>query len=1056
MNISPVSNNFRYKNSDVKNNRQTNSIAFKGLINDIESKYRSKKQELAINPVTNKPDYMYTNVASMIYSQRFDEPEKILEAIVDKKTGYVAFDELDGIISLVSKKIGATPFWNFIFKIDNLKSSLRSGLWDKNYGGFLPNEIDYALALNTFKDNEGHFRKRNENFFYSTLKAGAKGYDKNSMISLKDVCEIVELSKDEKGVVNPMRGALGLFVLRTVKNYDIARTFLKFSKTRPDEQNHKIMKTINKELSGSFKNKIANFPCYSRYCFDENGEKIPEMFDFAQSLIDKNDTTYCGWQFVIFANDKEAKDFILENLTDGPKFNWEAYYFGKFINELGTSFSFEEAANYATRYRNVKGTYEGLVDVVQACSFLDDNQEEQIEEYNFFVDSKVLEDIIVFNELMHTANYEGDVNPDYISQILTYDFRAELLPYDDRVQLLNAINVITPLLDECEESPSINRLKEVLPDAVIDLNNLLRKEDISLPISAGTKKEFISKILASCSDNFSDFERTIVDFIPQLEQMTDGIPLKYSREQFIQDLFSISGDIEENMELIKKTGINGVMLSENDDSVVGVNGILTTENLDLSNEKEKKIYDIVNRFLYQNTAQTGNNELDNYLNVIFKAIPEFLSVVQKKQHKTQKYTMDVHMLLAMAYSIQNPEYMQLKQNEKAYLKFAALLHDIAKKEAIIDSGHQYLSSEYVDSIASKFFSHPEIRNKIVEFVCSHHWLAGYNTGESDAVETAFQFRKDGDFKMAKIMAESDLKAVREEFYDRYSHALIEDNMLPIQESIEAFNASLNPYYTHSFVNKAKLKNIKQVFDGKEYSVVDLKKLDDNADVSEFGFAYGTKKSDLKLCVHMVDDEKIDLSLKTVKTLTKPTNQGVVSASIITPDITRTYRNRNHGLLLAQPVNNILAAYQNNIYSGYRKSLDLMLCELCDEDSKMHEYREMFRWKLFARLGIDDSVESAYEYADLAKNYLSKITSISQIDPDLEFELGGKKFNGEALANAINDVNNEIIDLRGLNHNELILYLPRIEGVVSKAESLEEIPEELLEFANANNLPVVLI
>ncbi|MBE7708705.1 MAG: hypothetical protein E7Z88_08390 [Cyanobacteria bacterium SIG27] len=1052
MKISPVNNNnFKYSKQN-----NSNPIAFGDLINDIYSKWESKKKELVINPVTKKPDSTLTNIAQMVYRHKFDEPEKLLEAVIDAKTGEVANKQFNELTSLVFQKTGDTLFWNTVFKFDNFMASLRSGLWEDNFGGFAPNDIDFARILNTFKDKDGHFRKRNRQFFYAALRTAAKGYDKDSMISLNHVCDIVDISKGENGVVSSARGALALLVLGTTKNFEQTLSFLEISRNRTGKQNLEIINIIDKELPGSFDKKIANFPCYSKYCFDENAQPIPDMLNFAKRLIEKNDAVYNPWHFVLGANGDYVQDFVVENLTTCDKKEWEAYYFGLFAKSLRSSFTFDETVDFALRWKNIKGTFEGLDEVAYASTYVEDTEEE-IEEYeqNLYVDLETFEDIVLFNEFLYKADFKKYIKPQIICDILIGQFRPELLPYDERVALLESLNVIAPFLDDAEQTPSVLTLKAVIPDAILDLKSVLRKEDVSIAVKKDDKFNFINQILASKDNAFSDFECVLVESIPLLEQLTDGIPLEYSRMEFISDLQKVIGDVEAYKNIFKKIGVNEVLLYQ-DMQMYGFNGILTTSNLDLSDEKEKEVYEIVNRFLYQNSAKTGNDKLDNYLNTIFAAIPEFLSVVQKTQHKTQKYSMDVHMLLVMAYSIQNPMYMELKQNEKSYLKFATLLHDIAKKEDVVDSGHQYLSSEYVDSIAKKFFSHPEIRKRVVEFVCSHHWLALYNTGENDAVETAYQFRKDNDFKMAQIMARADLMAVREEFYNRYSKALNSDMIDPVQHSIDVFSASSGAYLTHSFANKAKMKKHKEIFNNQEYNVINLKKLESDADVSELGFRKGTKKSDLRLCVHMVDENNIDLALNTVKSLSKPANHGVISASIITPSVTRTYRNREHGLLLAQPSSNILTAYQNNIYSGYRKSLEWVLSELCSPDSKMAQYRESFRWHLFEHLDIQDSDENAYEYGDFYKNYLSKITSLSQIDENQEFKIADKTFLGKDLINAIKSIEDNLIDFRGINHNEVIIYLPRIEGVISKAESLEQVPAELLEFAQSNNLPVVLI
>ena len=443
------------------------------------------------------------------------------------------------------------------------------------------------------------------------------------------------------------------------------------------------------------------------------------------------------------------------------------------------------------------------------------------------------------------------------------------------------------------------------------------------------------------------------------------------------------------------------------------------------------------------------------MNLIIKALPEFISVIGKQQHNTQNYSLDVHMLLALGYSVSNVEYFDLKQNERAILKFSALLHDIAKKEAIVDTGHQFLSSEYVDSISSKIFAHPDIKARICEFVCSHHWLAKFNTNKEEAPEVAFHFRRPNDMKMAQIMAKADLMAVGDAFYEKLKYALENDNLVPVLENNIIFLATTNFYFSNRFVNKNKLKNNIENHNGKDYCVINLKKLNGDDSVSDFGFGYGVSKNDLKLCVHMVDAENIASSLNTVKTITKPANNGVISASIITPEITRTYKDRDHGLLLSYNTSNIIAAKDRNLHSGYRKSLSELMDDLV-EGGKSSKERNSFAALLAHLLGFADREDWLCICADFCEQYLSQITSINQINPECEIELYDIKLTGADLINALEKIQSRLIDYRGVFHNELLIYLPRIEGVVSKANDLSQVPKEMLDFAQENNLPIVLI
>ena len=89
--------------------------------------------------------------------------------------------------------------------------------------------------------------------------------------------------------------------------------------------------------------------------------------------------------------------------------------------------------------------------------------------------------------------------------------------------------------------------------------------------------------------------------------------------------------------------------------------------------------------MYNNSIETDKEELNNQLNYIIKAFPEFINTIGKKQHGTHKYTLDIHQLLVLAYSINNPNYKtKLNAQDKTILKLSAIFHDIMKKENEVD------------------------------------------------------------------------------------------------------------------------------------------------------------------------------------------------------------------------------------------------------------------------------------------------------------------------------------------------------------------------------------
>ena len=69
-----------------------------------------------------------------------------------------------------------------------------------------------------------------------------------------------------------------------------------------------------------------------------------------------------------------------------------------------------------------------------------------------------------------------------------------------------------------------------------------------------------------------------------------------------------------------------------------------------------KIFNCVKRFSKDNEVIVKNNKtLTGYLNIVIKALPEFLTLIGKVQHKTHSYSVDVHTLKGLAGSYAKPK-----------------------------------------------------------------------------------------------------------------------------------------------------------------------------------------------------------------------------------------------------------------------------------------------------------------------------------------------------------------------------------------------------------------
>ena len=79
--------------------------------------------------------------------------------------------------------------------------------------------------------------------------------------------------------------------------------------------------------------------------------------------------------------------------------------------------------------------------------------------------------------------------------------------------------------------------------------------------------------------------------------------------------------------------------------------------------------------------------------------------------------------------------------------------------------------------------------------------------------------------------------------------------------------------------------------------------------------------------------------------------------------------------------------------------------------------------------------------------------LSQISDNKMYKVGKKVLSGEKIKKAIVDAENKLSS--SLLYNEINLYNPKINAFAAKVNSLDEIPEDFLNFAHEYNLPIYI-
>ena len=596
---------------------------------------------------------------------------------------------------------------------------------------------------------------------------------------------------------------------------------------------------------------------------------------------------------------------------------------------------------------------------------------------------------------------------------------------------------------------TINSIKP-LKDILEKLNNELSLDKCVMPVEHEKIKEFTDYILGYKgvkNGEFSKFENVMANSVPLLKNLNNGLVLSYSKKDFLGDLSKLLDNQEKRQQFSNKTRIQIYENAKGD--ISSYDGIMNIEKLD----KNSKEYDLCHKFFYENNVQTGNKEFDEMMNKIIKAAPEFINTIGKRQHGTHNYTLDIHQLLVLAESINNPDYKKLSNLDKIMLKSAAIFHDIMKKENTVDKGHQYPSADCARQVANKFFKNEEIKDRFYELVKNHHWLELYSNEpdkEFAARQTAFNFRRVGDFDIAKIMARSDLKAVNDYFYDMLKDALDKERISKIDNALLEMYSSGNVIYSDYPVEDKNSENNTEVINGKKYKVINFNKITNGEDLKKYGFKPGKTKKDIFMLVHMLDGWQLKNGLNTVKKLVNSSEQGVLSESLITPDKATTFMNRKYGLLLSQTNTNIICTDKWNQGSGYKKGENDAVESMFDND-----IREIALCKILENLGIEKYKLKKEDVAEFYK-LIARKTSFEQFPESKIYSIGKNKKSGKEIKNAIKKYQHYLVDNTNDVNNEVVGFAPKIKGVIVKGKSLKDAPDEMLKFAEENNLPIVLI
>lgn len=585
----------------------------------------------------------------------------------------------------------------------------------------------------------------------------------------------------------------------------------------------------------------------------------------------------------------------------------------------------------------------------------------------------------------------------------------------------------------------------------------------NVKISSAQQREFLVKTL---SNNNAKANKVFKEF-DFAKYGTDGLPLKYSRKDFMNNVEDILKDLptQDRVEILSHYGI------ENDN----FDGLLNNRPFeDLSGyspefkNAAKKVQTEIDKFTTKNEVDIPDKEVKEILDGLIKGLPEFASIVGKQQHGTHAYSVDIHMLKVLQDAMNNPAYSKLSDKSKTVLKFAAILHDVGKATGVVDPNHFRTSANYMSSILDKFNLPTEMKHQIIDAVDNHHWFGDFNTDKLSAQDVAAKCRRSGDLEVYKILAKADLANVSSTFHYRITgtsnkaeyDAFIDKKMSEVDVEIKKMNSNAPVVFDSKILNGGKKFPTKKVVkNGVEYNVrvLNLADLPDGMPLEKYGFAPGTTKENATFGVHFSASpkESYDVITSDARRLT----QQHPIFSFMYLKFGHAGRSFNDGLIFDIDNSNLVVAAPRNSVTGFKKNLLEDSSSLFDEH---YDTRVGVSYSILKHLKENAGVSlTRDEYAVLFDKYLKTKKHFSQLNKNIR--IGDKVIKAEDLKAAINDaqqslfVNNKSNEIDGTygDNNELTTIDPVPTGIYSAKLRIEDCSAELLKFAEEKGLPIIL-
>ncbi|MEW5819264.1 MAG: HD domain-containing protein [Cyanobacteriota bacterium] len=546
-----------------------------------------------------------------------------------------------------------------------------------------------------------------------------------------------------------------------------------------------------------------------------------------------------------------------------------------------------------------------------------------------------------------------------------------------------------------------------------------------------------------------------------------GLPVEYSVEKFIADVKKAIStlNIHDRKRALDYYGINihknklldiPLLGNDREDKLSIINSAVNKQAL-LDSIQIIKGH-VKHLILNNKIIMPDNKELSDDLTEIIKAFPEFILSIGRKQSAPHAYTTDIHMLKTLQEFQKYSAGRSLSSDDKKIARLAVLFHDIAKEELMYDRNHPENSS----MIVHKMLKRVNLSDKEIERTCNlirnHHWVERLENNLKNVEDSAFDFRRSTDYRIAVLFAIADLKAVGDNFYEKYKDKYkkyISDTKLKI------FQIHKNSIYLPQTkipatrdIDKSYLRSLGTGLFETSNVVIDIDKV---KDFEKLGFSKGTTRENFYSIIHAIpastDNSTTDFSFASWEG-----HNGVFSASYTTPDTFSPYEKRKYGFILNVDPYNIGAAYFKNLGQHSKLGLKEYKKYLFSKESlRENHFRSHFAktFKQFMAEKLNPAPEASSEIKNLDDVYINRFKKLAECQALTDIN---NPFDEEIIIKTIkhtlfNKPEKSLNQTDSQLQNEVIVYAPKIQAIFTTTDP-ELVPFLLRKYAEDNNMPVI--